>query len=315
MAEVFSQQEGQLGDVASWKVPAEVTLKELRAGLVRAGLDEGLASDMAPRNALRRALREMSKNRVIRKLKQDGEILSFQINQEKRENGHLEFPYEADVELNVTTGALGGTDGSIVTQARTLLDEHLEKRVTSDLTRLVQKVFDSRKAALIPIREQGGAYFVPDQHHDLIESCRVLLKAIGGNLRTFSVRLGSEDTAASVAESMTDYLLGLIGEFNKSCEEVTGDSQKRVSTKRFSEIGDMKSKLSCYRGLLRGFADQIETSINDAEKALIAKLAIKATPEEIHGPNGEQEEFHVNVQPHEFPFAEDSDETAEGSRV
>ena len=275
--EVFSQ-DGQLGDVASWKVPAEVTLKELRRGLVSAGLDEGLASDMAPRNALRRALREMSKNRVIRKLQQNGEILTFQINQEKRENGHLEFPHEADVELNVTTGALSSTDGAIYAQARLLLDEHMEKRVTSDLTRLVQKVFDSRKAALIPIREQGGAYFVPDQHHDLIESCRTLLKAIGGNLRTFSVRLGSEDTSQSVAESMTDYLLGLIKEFNDKCEGVTGDSQKRVSTNRFSEIGDMKSKLNCYRGLLRGFADQIETSINDAEAALIAKLAIRSEP-------------------------------------
>ena len=205
MAEQNVSLDGQLGTIVSWKVPNEIGLDELRLALTDAGLDAGLAADMAPRHALTRAMRGLSKNRVIRKLKISSGNLTFQMNRvQVAGGGHIDYPHETDVTLDLTTQVVSCPDPVIERAATDLLNEHIGKRQTGDLTRLIQKIFDSRAADLIPIREQGGAYFVPDRSVDLVDSMRTLLNKIGGNLRSFDIRLGSADTSASVAESMVE---------------------------------------------------------------------------------------------------------------
>jgi hypothetical protein len=267
---------GQLGTIVSWKVPAEVPLSTLRDGLAAAGLDTSLAADLAPRNALSRAMREMNKNRVIRKLRMNGDVLTFQINQVVQAGQHIEYPHETDVDLNTTTGVVYSSDPVVEADAKRLLQEHLDKRLTSDLTRLVQRVFDSKRADLIPIREQGGAYFVPDAQSELVDAMRTLLQHIGGNLRSFAIRLGSDDTSESVAESLAEYMSSLLTDFRESVESLDTDTRKDVYERRATSIAEMRAKMECYGALLGQFSTALSEQVKEADELLLKKMLEKS---------------------------------------
>jgi len=268
---------GQLGWVVSWKVPPEVSITALRDALRLANLDSELAGDMTTQNALRRALRDMNESRVIRKLRVEGESIYFQITHEDRQDTLIEYRKEAEVQLDQATGIVSCDVPELAEQARTLLHEHLAKRLTTDLTRLVQRIFDRKKADLVPIREQGGAYFVPDHCADLVEQSRTLLTAIGGKLRSFAVRLGCGDTKESVAEALTEYLADLVGRFRESIEGISAESRADVLVRRAEKIGELRQKLSTYRGLLSGYAESLSGDIDAADKQLMAAITENPT--------------------------------------
>lgn len=267
------EQNGQLGTIVSWRVPKEVPIQALRDSLRSAGLDEALAGDMEPRNALRRALRDMKEGRVIRKLRQDGDCLYFQFTREFLDEREITYVKETELCLDEPTGAVSCEVAEIEQTASKLLAEHIAKRLTSDLTRLIQKLYEARGADLIPIRPQGGAYFVPEVHVDLVKSTKMLLDAIGGKLHPWAVRLGCGDTKESVADVMAEYLTELITEFRASCEDVNGGSRKDVQLRRQERVSELRQKLEMYRGLLGAFAEKIGGVINKAEEDLLKKLA------------------------------------------
>jgi hypothetical protein len=264
---------GQLGTIVSWKVPSEIAYSDLQIAMGEAGMDPDLAPEMAPIDALSRALGEMKKNRVIRKLRHENDMAFFQLTKETKTATQFEYEHETDVALDTKTGAIHCADPAIAHQAAKLLAEHNQKRMTGDMTRLLQKFYDSFMADLIPIREQGGAYFVPDVHRDLVDTTRTFLERIGGRLRSFDVRLGSDDTSQSVAESMTEYLKQLIGDFRESCADVDGTSRKDVKARRRGSVVELRHKLELYKGLLGGYAESIEEQIKTADEELLRKLA------------------------------------------
>ncbi len=260
-----------LGEIVSWTVPSRVAVNDLRNALILSGLSSDLASDLGYKNALKRALRDMDEHRVIKQVRVDGETTRFQINR-VIVGSHIEYPKEAEVTLNTVSGSVASDDQDIQNEAVALLKDHLKSRKTSDLTRLVQRIFDAKKADLIPIREQGGAYFVPEMHADLVEKVRTLLRAIGGNLRSFAVKLGSDETKESVAQSMVSYFEGLIAEFIASCEGLDFNSKDFVKDRRRDKINELRGKLSCYQGLLDNYSERIVQSLNEAERILSAKI-------------------------------------------
>ena len=266
--------DGQLGNIVAWRMPNEVSLDDLRNALASAQLDPEMAGDLHPRYVLSRALRKMKKGHVIAKLQAlDANKVSFQLTEQQVTGESAEYYKEGVVTMELDTWNLHSDNATIELQARDLVAAHTKKRLTGDLTKLVQRLYDGAKADLIPIREQGGAYFVPDEHTELVDKSRVLLHSIGGRLNSFAVRLGSEDTAASVADSMTEYLTGLIGEFKESCDKITSKSRDDAINNRMDRVAELKRKLECYRGILGAAADSIGAEIEASEAGLMAKLA------------------------------------------
>lgn len=262
-----------LGRVVSWRVPKTISITNLRLALEAAGFSPDLAIDMSKSHAIKRALRDMSDGRVIKQLIHvDKDSVSFQVTQEIIGEDNVIYTPEAKVTLDTKSGEVTSDSDSIKETAKKLLDEHMGKRMTSDLTRLVQRIYDSYKADLIPIREAGGAYFVPEMHSGLVDQSQKLLKAIGGDLRQLDVRLGHKETDESLAQQMNEYLLGLVNEFHNSIEHVSKVSRRDVKTHREEKIGELRSKLECYKGVLGGFVSGIEAAIETADKELIAKL-------------------------------------------
>lgn len=273
------QAAGQLGWIVTWKVPPHITMAELSACLKDEGFDAKIIGELANEHAMRRALGEMSKNRVIRKLRSTGSKVYFQLTAEDITDQQATYTREAEVWLDRQTCEIGGDNDAIVDTAKGLLAKQMNQRVTSDLTRMVQRLFDQAKADLVPIREEGFAYFVPAQHSQLVMRIGGLLRAIGGRLSTFAVKIGSRDTDATVAESMSEYMMGLIREFRESCSELNTETRMDVRQRRIKAIGDMKAKLGCYQGLLQHMSGKIDLEIAEAEADMLRALATPAPQE------------------------------------
>lgn len=270
--------DGQLGQIVTWRVPSKVSLDDLRNALTAAALDPDLAGDLHPQHVLSRALRDMKAGRVIAKLQRiDDDHVRFQITRQHVDGAGASYQREAMVQMNINTRAIVADDPAIEKQATELVNEHTAKRLTNDVSRLIQRVYDTHRADLIAIREQGGAYFVPDEHKALVDSTRTLLGHIGGKLQSFAVRLGCADTAESVAGALADHLTAMVTELRESCAALNTDSRADVINRRTGRIAELRRRLDCYKGLLGAYTGSIDTAIADTEKELLARIAQPAT--------------------------------------
>lgn len=286
---------GKLGWIVSWRVPKEVGLQHLRDSLTAAGFDAGLARDLFPAKALRRAFADMDTSRVIRQLRKEGSMLYFQLTREHLDSHLATYAKETELCLDVDKATITADNSAVRDEAMRLFSEHLGKRTTYDMTLMVKKIFEEFQADLVPVREQGFVYFVPHHHQELVEKVRSLLEMIGGKLQTFAVRMGFDSDAVApgstetqevdhtsecVAESMVDYFAGLCKEFKDTCDglhEKTGDF---VRERRMVAIGKLREKMECYRGLLSGMADRVGQQIDEAEKSMLEMLT-RPAPEDL----------------------------------
>lgn len=270
-----------LGSIVSWTPPHSVAFSRMRDALKTAGLSEDLARELLPRNAFSRAARELSEERVIRKLKEtdDGKI-HFQFTREERigkwdHDDLFEYSLEDVVILDKESGFVVTKDGNaqLASHVHDLIESHLATRNATDVTRAVKQVYEEAGGDLVTLRDGGGVYFVPEKHASLVEQTRVFLRECGGTIREFKIQAGDGHTEVSVAESMLDHLTGLILEFRDSCERVTTDSSDGMVARRHERVAELRSKLEQYRGLLGAAAERIGASIAEAERDLIGRLA------------------------------------------
>jgi hypothetical protein len=75
-----------LGEVIAWACPGvSVKHPDLVRALEDAGLDPGVARELAPRHAFSRACKRLSDQRIIRSVSEDANNIKFQFTQESRE--------------------------------------------------------------------------------------------------------------------------------------------------------------------------------------------------------------------------------------
>lgn len=267
----------QAGNIASWESPKdEVQFDDLRRALDRNGFDEELAKEMAPRNAFSRACKQMKEARVIDKVEETGDEIKFQLTKKSLVGTELEYTKECDLYLNKDSGRVHGTDDQLALHAESLVIHHQSVRCSADITRLIQKIFDTQGGDLVPVRKQGGIYFVPHTHTELIHRVGSLMAALGGSLNLFAIDAEDEKTKESVANQMTDHLLNLIGEFKDSCRGITDETGQAVIERRCETAKEIRGKLESYQSLLSGYATKIASEINDAEREFIEATIRKA---------------------------------------
>jgi hypothetical protein len=148
-----------LGEVIAWACPGvSVTHSGLVGALEAAGLDPGVARELAPRHAFSRACRRLSDQRIIRPVAEDAASIKFQFTHESREGDRYEYRLETTLTLDKQTGAVTCELPGLATLAQEELDRCIAARTGGDITRVVQKLFE-READLFAIRPQGGTYF------------------------------------------------------------------------------------------------------------------------------------------------------------
>jgi hypothetical protein len=250
-----------------------VSVARLRDVLHACGWDPALAREMARGHALRRALHDMEKGRVITQYRRDSDsLVRFRITLENVGERDIEYSREADVAMDVTTGAISSDSPAVEQRCRELVDAHLAARTSADVTRLVQRLVESAGADLVSVRESGGAYFVPAAYAELVERLRQLLAGIGGALSSYRISAGDADTDRAIGEAVLAHLRALISDWHQSISTISLDTPEFVVERRLARMHELRAKIDSYRGILGAAVDQLTAAADAGDRALRAAV-------------------------------------------
>jgi hypothetical protein len=271
-----------VGYIISWHVPQVVELQALRTALTQAGLDPDLAPDLKPAALVARTagfIAKLTSNQTdTKRLSRPVGHAARQITREEVVNDTLAYAKEAALTLD-QNGAVACDDPTIAQMVPSSSSEVWRTRTASDVTRIVQKVVESVGSDLIPVREQGGAYFVPDGHR-VIGQIGSLLQSIGGSLSTFACMLG-HGTDLSVASVITDYMLKQIGELKTAIDELNEKGiRSDVKSRRLTRVAELRERIGAYAALIGTQEQKLTDALNVAEATLLAKLGPQKDDEE-----------------------------------
>ena len=262
-----------LGEVIAWNASG-VKVKHLALveALRDAGLDEKVARELAPRHAFSRACRKLGEKRIIRLVAETAQELSFQFTQESRSGDRFEYVLETLLTLDKSTGAVSCPLPGLATLAQERLDECVEARNGSDVTRVIQRLFD-READLFAIRDAGGCYFVPQRHAGFLDRVAVFVTGLGGSLRRFPVPAGTPHGDRSVKEAVACGLASLIDEHRKAVAAFGEDTRDSTLERAAARIREARFKVEAYGEYLAGEKVRLEASLAQATEELRAKVA------------------------------------------
>jgi hypothetical protein len=277
-----------IGFIVSWHVPATVALADLRSGLRAAGLDPmELAPDLQPRSLVSRSAALIAKSHSTKDSKRlarpvDGR--TRQITREETAGSALDYTREATVWYDDVTKVLCSKEisNSTLDETSKTIDE---TRTASDVTRVMQRIVNDAGTDLIPVREQGGAYFIP-VGSGVITQMDTVLTAIGGSLTRFACTIG-HGSEASVANVITDYMLKQITELKEAVDELNEKGIRAdVKSRRLTRVSELRERIAAYTTLVGAQKDTLVQALDAAEVVLLAKLGAsddEPTPEPVTG--------------------------------
>ncbi|MFO0806206.1 MAG: DUF6744 family protein [Gemmataceae bacterium] len=266
-----------LGEVISWTCAGvTVTHAALVAALKDAGLDENVARELAPRHAFTRACRKLSDQRIIRQVGEDESTLRFQFTAEHREGDKFEYQLETMLVLDKRTGKVSCDLPGLATMAQEQLDRAIDARTGSDVTRVIQKLFE-RHADLFAIRPQGGCYFCPQRHAAFVDKVQTFLGRINGQLLRFPIQAGTTEGDRSVKEAVAAGLAALIAEHRQAIETFGEDTRDDTLTRAAEKIRKTQFKIAAYAEYLAEEKARLDRELATARQELRAKVDHLAT--------------------------------------
>jgi hypothetical protein len=261
-----------LGEVISWTCSGvAVTHAALVGALQTARLDAGVARELAPRHAFTRACRKLSDQRIIRQVGEDDNLLKFQFTHESRAGDKFEYELETMLTLDKRSGAVSCGLPGLATRAQEQLDRAIDARTGSDITRVIQRLFD-RNADLFPIRPQGGCYFVPERHRDFVDRVQGFIGQINGQLLRFPVPAGTGEGDRSVKEAVAAGLATLIAEHQAAVEAFGADTRPETLARAAERIQVARFKVESYAALLADEKGRLDRALGEAAARLRDKV-------------------------------------------
>jgi hypothetical protein len=269
-----------LGEVITWSCPGvKVKHLDLVHALKEAELDEGVARALAPRHTFTRACRKLSEARIIRPVAEDDKVITFQFTSERREDGRYEYELEALLTLDKATGKVTCRLPGLATLAQEELDRCIQARTGGDVTRIVQRLFE-RRADLFPIRAQGGAYFVAQEHAGFVDRVQAFLGKLNGKMNRFPVSAGTPQGDRSVKEAVAEGLAALIAEHRAAIAGFGEDTRESTLERAAGRIREARFKVEAYSTYLAEERGRLEKCLELAAGELRLKVESLATSRE-----------------------------------
>jgi len=263
-----------IGEIVAWESPHEVMWDKLQAAMDNASIPKTLATDMRNTNAWKRAMHKLKEGRVIAETYSDNDTVEFQFTKEWLDENAHEMHYQKECTLTLTkaTGIITCSDYNLQHQAQILLNAEKFTRNANDVTRIIQRLFKSRlhSTDLIPIRKQGGCYFVRENLSTVVDKAEMLLDAIGGDLHRYEVGADSRG-AKSAAKSIRDTILGMADDATKSINAIrnaTGDDAEKITEESFKKVSLARAKLDAYRDLLKDHVAEVDDVLKQTRSDL-----------------------------------------------
>jgi hypothetical protein len=261
-----------LGEVISWTCPCgSVPFTALLEALREAGLDESAARALAPRHAFARACHKLAQARIIRQVGEDDTAITFQFTSERKEDDRYCYELETLLTLEKATGKVSCPLPGLATLAQEELDRCIKARTGSDITRVVQRLFD-RQADLFPIRDKGGVYFVPQEHAAFIGRIQAFLGKVNGRVARFPVPAGTTHGDASVKDAVANGIAALIDEHREAISAFGSDTRPSTLERAGQRVRLVRHKLSSYAAYLQEERERLEKDLAEAADLLRQKV-------------------------------------------
>lgn len=269
------------GEVVTWHAgDATHTHAMVVAALKTSGLDETIARELLPRHAFSRAARKLQAERIIAQLRDESDTLTFQFTKAFLTADEWQYQKEAIVSLDKKSGKITcPVDAGLEALAQAELDKAMEQRTPSDVTRIVQKLFEA-EADLFPIREQGGAYMVLAEHIGFADRVHRFLEALGGRMQRLPIAAGTPQGDASVEQIVVSGIQGIITDHEKAVAAFGVDTRADTLERAAERITQTRVKLQAYQHYLRERADELVQALNRSNDALKARVALIAKAKE-----------------------------------
>jgi hypothetical protein len=281
-ANPFVVQPGQklLGEIVTWAAgTAAIRHLDVIQALRACGLDEAVARELAPRHAFARACRRLSDDRVIDVTGETQERITFQFTAKRREEGYVSYDFETLLALDKATGKVSCDLPHLAERAQAELDRCLTARTGGDVTRIVQRLFE-RQADLFPIRERGGAYFVPEKYAGFVNRVQGFLSLLGGRMARFPIPAGTPHGDASVRDTVAAGLRALIEEHHRAIAGFGEDTRPDTLERAAERIKQTRYKIEAYAAYLAEEKARLEREVAGAAEHLrhrVAEIAGKGT--------------------------------------
>lgn len=258
------------GTVVSW-VPPGGTIKteDVRVAMQQAGLDASLVRDVSYHAAFRRAIRSL-KGMIVKPIDTESEEKIYQVTREVFKGD--EYAYTKECVLTIDgSGQVDSEVDEVKNEVQAQVNHWVEHKNTDDMTRLIQRVFAKESADLVPLRKQGGVYFVPSSQSQLLGRIKAFVDGIGGQLLQYAV--GNDPLSAdSVSKNMALYLRGLIEDLKATCKELGSDAPDYVKSRRYASFASLKLKVEAHSHLLREFSSKLSEEVTNAEREALSTL-------------------------------------------
>ena len=271
-----------LGEIITWKIQGvAISHADLLSGLMASDLDCDVAKELAPRNAFARACSKLDSERIIRKIAEDHATITFQFTREANEGGKFHYYFESLLFLNKYSGGITSENLELEQLAKEEFGRCMAARTANDVTRLVQRLFE-RHADLFSIRDQGGVYFVPEEHHDFIAKVERFVRNIGGSLQRFPIPAGSPQGDRAVQEAVAHGLQAIIDEHLQAVQKFGEDTRPDTLRRAEEKVRATKMKIEGYSFYLDKKREDLEASLQQASELLRARMSflIEAPSEE-----------------------------------
>ncbi|MBP3956876.1 hypothetical protein J8F10_16515 [Gemmata sp. G18] len=261
-----------LGEIIAWACPGlAVPHAALVGALGASGLDPGVARELAPRHAFARACKKLSDRRIIRPVAEDPTTITFQFTHESRAGDRFEYVLETMLALDKRTGSVSCALPGLAALAQEELDRCIAVRTGSDVTRVIQKLFE-RQADLFPIRPSGGTYFVPHRHAAFTDRIQELLNRVGGRLLRFPVPAGTGEGDRSVTAAVAQGLAAVIAEHRTAVAQFGTDARPDTLARAAERIRATRFKVQAYAEYLAGERVELERALEAAGDELRARV-------------------------------------------
>ena len=262
-----------LGEIITWKIQGvAISHADLLSGLMASDLDCDVAKELAPRNAFARACSKLDSERIIRKIAEDHATITFQFTREANEGGKFHYYFESLLFLNKYSGGITSENLELEQLAKEEFGRCMEARTANDVTRLVQRLFE-RHADLFSIRDQGGVYFVPEEHHDFIAKVERFVRNIGGSLQRFPIPAGSPQGDRAVQEAVAHGLQTIIDEHLQAVQKFGEDTRPDTLRRAEEKVRATKLKIEGYSFYLDKKREDLEASLQQASELLRTRMS------------------------------------------
>ncbi len=252
---------------------------QVRQSLTDAGFDAKLCRDLSSSGALRRAVRELRRSKVVGEIEDTEDRLVFQFSRADKKElsessawatvgvSHQILSYEGEgrVVLDKESGDLDGDNRELVATVAALLDQAHATRKTTDVTSIANRLFRTN-ADLFQLKRTGGAYFVPIQHAGVVDAVQKFLKGVGVELTRYPIAKGQMTGDMTVRDTIRDGLAALIEDHAKAIGRFSEATREGTAKKVLDQINLSKFKIDAYVSYLGQETVALKAKADEAER-------------------------------------------------